>query len=400
MKRILLGALLALTFMLVTLAPRSAAAYPWMIRHEYANCATCHADPSGGGLLTDYGRAQGEILMRTPFFRKADDEPGKAADFLFGAFKVPAPLLLGGDFRTLFLRVMPAGSEATNDFFLMQADLQAQLTIGRFRTNASVGFGRRGAEGARITRFDENNLVSRVHWIGYDIGEEKQFLLRGGRMNLPFGLRSIEHTLWTRSETRTDINAAQQYGVALAYNKGDVRAELMGIVGNFAVAPDAFRSRGYAGYAEYTLKPTLAVGVSSMVTRAELDTALLTPAWRHAHGVFARYSPEKFVVLSGEANLLHTSQRAPGTTYFGAASQFTADFEVVQGLHLATTLELANRGFDNASTAVSTWATAWWFFAPHADIRLDAIFQNGRPSFQNLPSGAFRTLLLQAHFYL
>ena len=48
----------------VLLLSRTAAAYPWMIRHEYTQCANCHADPAGGGLLNTYGRAQGEILMR------------------------------------------------------------------------------------------------------------------------------------------------------------------------------------------------------------------------------------------------------------------------------------------------------------------------------------------------
>lgn len=41
-----------------------ASAYPWMIRHGYGGCAGCHADPSGGELLTKYGRAQGDLILR------------------------------------------------------------------------------------------------------------------------------------------------------------------------------------------------------------------------------------------------------------------------------------------------------------------------------------------------
>lgn len=381
-------------------APRSAHAYAWMIRHSYTNCATCHADPSGGGLLTEYGRAQGEILLRTPFGRTADDDPGKAGDFLFGAFKVPENLLLGGDVRGLILVRAPTGTPVKLDAFLMQADVQAQYTIKRFRMNASVGFAKRGAEGARITGGDNNNLVSRVHWVGADLGEDNQWLLRGGRMNVPFGLRGIEHTFWTREETHSDINASQQYGVALAYNKDKIRAEAMLIAGNFAVRPDAFRSRGYAAYFDYTLDPKLAVGVSSMILRAELDTTLITSTYRHSHGVFARWTPKQFVVLSSEVNLLHTSERAPGTTYVGAVGQVTADFEVTQGLHLGSTVEYASRSFVKSNSALGVWATAWWFFAPHADVRMDFILQNDRPSFLNPPSAPNRTLLLQGHFYL
>src|SRR3712207_1089498 len=49
---------LAIMLLVVTGAalPRSAAAYPNMIRLGYATCAACHLSPQGGGVLTPYGR--------------------------------------------------------------------------------------------------------------------------------------------------------------------------------------------------------------------------------------------------------------------------------------------------------------------------------------------------------
>ncbi|HMR06939.1 MAG TPA: hypothetical protein PKA88_14240 [Polyangiaceae bacterium] len=41
-----------------------ASAYTWMIRHGYGGCNVCHADPSGGELLTAYGRTQGDLILR------------------------------------------------------------------------------------------------------------------------------------------------------------------------------------------------------------------------------------------------------------------------------------------------------------------------------------------------
>jgi len=75
--------------------PRAASAYPWMIRHEYQGCVPCHADPSGAGLLTEYGRAMGENVLRSRYGSKPADELPVYARFLFG---VPTPewLLLGG----------------------------------------------------------------------------------------------------------------------------------------------------------------------------------------------------------------------------------------------------------------------------------------------------------------
>src|SRR3954469_6875190 len=82
----------------LVLSSSTANAYPWMIRHEYAGCVPCHADPSGaGGLLPEYGRAQGDLLLRT-HFGTPPQEAGTSARFAWG---VPTPdwLLLGGSVR-------------------------------------------------------------------------------------------------------------------------------------------------------------------------------------------------------------------------------------------------------------------------------------------------------------
>src|SRR5262249_37407470 len=52
-----------LIFAAVVLSSTAAKAYPTMIRHGYPQCASCHTDPSGGTLLTRYGRAQSELLL-------------------------------------------------------------------------------------------------------------------------------------------------------------------------------------------------------------------------------------------------------------------------------------------------------------------------------------------------
>ena len=70
--------LIAATFVLAGLCwSASASAYPWMNRHGYFGCTTCHAAPSGGELLTRYGRAQSDLLLRMRYGRagEGDREP-------------------------------------------------------------------------------------------------------------------------------------------------------------------------------------------------------------------------------------------------------------------------------------------------------------------------------------
>src|SRR5262245_53860375 len=72
----------------VLLSSAQALAYPWMIRHGYGGCVTCHTDPSGGELLTPYGRVQGDLILR---MRYGHDSVSAAAseqssDDNFGSF--------------------------------------------------------------------------------------------------------------------------------------------------------------------------------------------------------------------------------------------------------------------------------------------------------------------------
>lgn len=393
---------LLLLGLLLTSWSRSASAYSWMIRHEYSSCQTCHLDPSGGGVLSLYGRAQSEVLLRTRYGQVPDDEdPTKLGGFLFGAVKLPEALLLQADLRSLFLAVKPpAPTPWQARYMLMQADVAAGVSVSRFRASGRLGVVSEGANGASFLNFssDQNaaKLVAREYWAGVALGKDEQFLLRAGRLNLPFGLRILEHTMWVRSSTRTDINAAQQHGVAFAFTDEHWRAEAMAIVGNMQLRPFSLHEYGYSGYLERAFGPKLAAGVSSMVTYAPIEVASQAPTFRHAHGLFARYSPAKALVLSAEMDFL---LRSPKTEPFdaGGALFVQADVEPVQGVHLIGTLEAQDQAFAKGPPSYGAWAGAMWFFLPHMDVRVDAVIRD-------VAVGTTRTtvpsLLAQFHAFL
>ena len=89
------------------LAPCDAWAFPEFVRHGYTNCATCHASPNGGGMLTEYGRAISKELLShgSWFFEKKMDlqAPLENRDEqpLGGMMSLPKGLSLGGDVRAL-----------------------------------------------------------------------------------------------------------------------------------------------------------------------------------------------------------------------------------------------------------------------------------------------------------
>ena len=72
----------------------AARAYPWMIQHGYTNCSGCHVEPSGFGLLTEYGRAQAQIVLPT-LWGKSPEAVEPTTGILYGALPLPSWLNVG-----------------------------------------------------------------------------------------------------------------------------------------------------------------------------------------------------------------------------------------------------------------------------------------------------------------
>lgn len=384
------GFVLAVSFT----AARTASAYTWMIRDGHGSCVACHVDPSGAGLLTAYGRDQGAELLPMQWSANRDEEAvDRGGRFLGGHVDPPGWLLLGGAFRGAIVATRVSASGQTNtsvDTILMQGDLRAGVRAGGWRASASVGVISNDSY-ASIA----GQLISREHWVGYAFDDDT-FTVRAGRMNLPYGLRVIEHDLWVRQATRTDINDQQQHGAAFAYNDHLVRGEVMAVLGNYQISPDAFRERGYSAYLELTPAAGYAVGASSLITHAAEDIVLHAADTRQAHGLFARAAPVTALAVLGEADVT-VDNPAGGSHATGVATMLQADVEPVQGLHLIGTGETWRPGGTEPATSYGAWASADWFFGWHADLRLDAIWRS-------MATGGMRldatVLLAQLHVYL
>jgi hypothetical protein len=170
----------------------------------------------------------------------------------------------------------------------------------------------------------------------------------------------------------------------------------MGIAGNYQVNPDAYRERGYSAYVEWSPASGYAVGLSSLLTSALLDTRAKMTLIRAAHGAFARLSPWQPLVLLAEADVLINTP-ASSSPSVGAVGMLQADVEPLQGLHAMATGELLQQPQPSATPSFGGWVGVAWFFAPHADVRLDGGLQSVAASGQ---ASRVLTFLGQAHFYL
>ena len=259
----------------------------------------------------------------------------------------------------------------------MQADLRAGIDVHHWHAAASLGLLTNGGSPAAIvTSQGGPSVVAREYWVGYGFLDDT-LLVRAGRINVPYGLRVIEHTFYVREATRVDINDTQQVGVAVAYRRGPFRAELMGIAGNYQISPDAYRERGYAGYLEWSPAVGYAVGVNSLVTYAARDVYLQVANLRQAHGLTARASPWEPLVLLGEIDYVPQSPAGLGR-WDGFAGMLQADVEPWQGLHFMATGEVYTRGRRRRPRG-RLGRRCLVLFLSHADVRFD--YRHGEDTF-------------------
>lgn len=374
-----------LGFMLTLLSAAPASAYVWMIKHGFSKCGTCHTDPSGGATLTLMGRAQARDLLSW----NGERTPPRTARFLVGAVPEPDPVRLGGSYRHMLIyTAVGDGSESDLSQFPMQLDVYGSGTFDLFIVGGSLGVARgidgsAHVRGAQLNRELEDGwlLLSRSHFIGLRLDDAA--LLRLGRLNLPFGLRIPEHVMWAREATRTDRESDQQHGLALAYSGARLRLEAMAIVGNFQLYPDRYRERGYSLFTEYALSGSIAVGASSLLTRANEDRFTQSRrAVRHAQAVHARAGLSAQWSLWGELALLEEGGRGSGHTGF-----LQVDYEPLRGLHLTATGELLDRGEldsrpeapGSGETLLGAWLSASWYVYSHAELRFDLLKRQESP---------------------
>lgn len=378
----------------------SASAFPWMVKHDYQSCAVCHVDPSGAGQLTQYGRAQSDVLLRwTPTKPSAEaQEPSSTTRFLW-FIDLPEFLNLSGNFRGGAL--IPIGGRVRP--LVMASDLYGTVKVDRFVFHATTGVGIRNVGAAAILPQCGGDTpcnaqwVAREFWAGATFADES-VMVRAGRLAIPFGLRNNEHTSFVRDVTNTDTNLDQQVGISASYNGEKLRGEVMGLLGNYQLGPDAYRERGYSLFAEYALATKFYLGVSSLVATARADPLTQLPMVRHAHGLTTRFSPVESLALMAEVDFLAWQQPSL-IDRLGFAAMLQADLELMQGLHLMATLEGQHTGAGERGPSLGGWLSAAWYVLPHVEVRFDTIFRRtSRP----LPDPATLgvTLLAQLHFFL
>ncbi len=340
--------------------PTQALGYAELVRKGYVNCTSCHHSPTGGGVLTSYGRAL-----------SADEISAWASegesDFAYGAFAVPEGVDLGGDLRVVqTYRDTPRAREGR--FILMQADLEAALTKGPLKGVGTVG-----------VDFD-GQPISRRHYFLASLSDEAA--VRVGRFSPAFGVNVPDHVIVTRRGLGWDQNS-ETYNVEGSWIGEGLNLYATGVFGRPGLEKGAAASMAVP-LAEGRFK----VGSSYFY-------GTLSGSTRHVFGPHAvlAFSPEWVLLSELDAQL----EQSGGSTTRGLAAYHRLSYEFSKGWHAVATQEFSKLDFTRNSSLVEVYGLGLNAYPrPHLEVQLLWSLQKVAALGGHFSDFAW----LVAHFYL
>jgi hypothetical protein len=321
-------------------------AYPENIRYGYINCTTCHVSPTGGGILTPYGRSLSAEISTWG----SESE----AQFLYGAVKLPTWLNAGGDFRGV--QTWADTPTYTQGMFIrMQSDLEAQVTIGKLSLVASGGFG----TGQVPTDFWSGSFFSREHYALYQATDN--LALRAGKFEAAYGVNEPNHVWLIKRDLGWGDEGSETYNIEASWIAETFNVYLTGIFGNPGNNPTDNNEKGGSMVVSVSPFERFKGGFSFLHGSTDAaDRNLIGPFVLYA------FTPKLFLISECDFQFLAAkaaaASNAPPPSYYGGLGQPTypnstgfansneLGYEVYKGVVPFALIEMSRLQFSDDTT--------------------------------------------------
>lgn len=238
--------MILLYVLLFLLTPNSGHGYPSFVSYGYKSCVTCHFNPQGNGPLNDYGRALFASEISSRYFanpKVTDEELGERSGF-FGLKTLPQWLRPHLKARLMALRENPGGPADKITLIPMQLDAGTALVFdsqSRFVMVATAGYmpTPRALQNAEAER-KPSNFISREFYLRWN--PDKRLFISAGLMDKVFGIRTVDHTAFSREKTGLGMND-QAHGLAIQVMTKNWELTVNPFVGNISQEED-LRQKG------------------------------------------------------------------------------------------------------------------------------------------------------------
>ncbi len=322
-------------------------AFPEMVTHGYVNCTACHVSPTGGSLMTPYGRGLSKELLS---MSAREGEEG----LLNSSVTTPEWLLAGGDVRAI-QTYLNTSQTKSGEFFLMQAELAAALKFTKW-TVASI----LGIKGGPDDFKQRNDLISRNHYVMLQADETLSF--RAGKFLPAFGINEPNHTISTRDNLGFG-ELSETYNIEAAYLGDRWDAFFTAITGR----PDnknLKRESGAAWSSSFNFSEKNKLGFSVYKGKNGNSDRWLGGLW----GILSL--TKKIFLLSEFDHQWQTSLDTNEYSTRGMVSYNRLGYEIIQGLQLYGTHQLSYLDFAQLNSRTDAYGAGLSFYPrPHFEIR-------------------------------
>lgn len=328
----------SLLFIIIALYSWNAQAFPEMIRYQYNNCTACHVAPSGGGLLTSYGRSLSSEVLSTWGTEK---ESG----FLHGMIDregLEQWLLVGGDIRAVQVH-KESDVIKTGRFIKMQADFSLGVVREKWAVVGTVG---------EIEQDDWNPFSTSYYGM---LKPSDEISVRAGRFSPQYGVYSKDHIAFVRSFLGFGLDGSRDTG-EIQWTGPDWTSNLSYSKQINVKEPE----EAVAAQVQRTFADTFKIAVNYWRGHAG-------PVDRDLYGAWALLGFSKNIFLVSEVDWQNRKINLVTTKSFVTYQK--AGYTLFKGFDLLALGEFQKADLDDAATEVSRYGLGFQFYPrPHFEF--------------------------------
>jgi hypothetical protein len=368
--------------LLLTLSSSSALGFAELVRHGYPNCIACHVSPSGGGVLTEYGRALSKDLLSTWSYEGEERLGHKLIEAL------PSWLQIGGDQEFIqTYKNNPLATETKN--FWMENELEAALRFGKFYVDANVGLQRGPSSTPNLY-----DVISSRHYLGYYLTDE--FSIRFGKFTPAYGLNLANHTLLSRGPLGFD-QGMEHLNLEAAYFGEKYDVFLTALLGKADIEGAAIESppdpsldeRGLSFSSSRWILEKFKIGASFLYANSDVYK-------RSLFGIYEVLKlSEKFYFL-GEVDWQSKVARDTGIEARGPVLVHQLGYEAFKGLNIYLLQQESYLDLNSARTRDESYGSGVRFYPrPHFEFQVEYRKERNMRLFNDFYDYAF----ILGHYY-
>lgn len=359
----------------VLLSPHLSVAFVDNVVHGYQSCTACHYSPSGGGLLTDYGRSLSKELMST-WSRQNSELPA------FGLVKESSWFKIGGDYRAIQTYLENSSTKQGRQF-----EMQKNIELG-IRANSLWFIGTLGTTEGPSHVVNKGQFLSERHYVLWNYSDELK--VRVGKFRLNYGLNEPNHTFFSKQRLGFGSNS-ESYILEISHFTDNSELFLSSDLGRIDL-PRNFQSEKSIslGYSYYT-NPTSKLGANVLFGESENKRRTLTGI----HGIFKPFE-RSIVKFQADLERYNLSQNSSSPKLL-TTNILSFGYLVAKGFTPYIFHEYIQSDFeDSKSKSTALGIGSQWLPFPHFELQAEYRKLKSESAFSSTSDSGW----ILFHFYL